>query len=339
MSTEGNTRGPEGPKGVASRGDVGLKVLVLFMVFALGAVAIYLIGKIPPRAIAASKSRVVEASGGLVLPLPPAPGKAVIRGLGYMVPSARPRGGYRKAASIRSALRDAGLLRAYSEPPGRVVFDPAGGPHFLPVSPMPSGPRVPGAVSHGNRDKPRVALTFDDGYYGMGKLLDLLVQLRVPATLFPAGAACAEHQAYIQRASKLGFEIANHTWTHPMCTRIPTEIMDHEIVCSSDKVAQQTGKGMVAYFRPPYGDYNERVVRAAGSLGYLTVLWSRDTLDWSPATTPDQLISRATDGVANGDIILMHSHGPHTLECLPTIVEKLRAKGFELTTVTGVLAP
>jgi peptidoglycan/xylan/chitin deacetylase (PgdA/CDA1 family) len=332
--------GQEGRKGTSPRGDIGLKVLVLFMVFALAAVAIYLIGRIPPRAVSASKASLTTARENMVLPVAQAPGKVKTLGLGYMVPSAaRGRETARTAASIRSALRDAGLLRAYSEPPGRVVFDPAGGPHFLPVSPMPAGPRVPGAVSHGNRNKPRIALTFDDGYYGMGRLLDMLVQLRVPATLFPAGSACAQHADYIQRASRLGFEIANHSWTHPACTKTPTEIINRELTASSDKVAQECGRGMVAYFRPPYGDCDERVVRVSGNLGYLVVLWSRDTLDWSPATTPAQLIARATDGVANGDIILMHSQGPHTLECLPTIVKTLRDKGFELTTVSGVLAP
>ena len=33
-------------------------------------------------------------------------------------------------------------------------------------------------------------------------------------------------------------------------------------------------------FRPPYGDYNNAVVRTARAAGYEVVQWSVDSLDW-----------------------------------------------------------
>ena len=85
------------------------------------------------------------------------------------------------------------------------------------------------------------------------------------------------------------------------------------------------------------GAFDARILQIASSLGYVVVNWTRDTEDWKPTTTADQIFARATQGVQGGDIILMHSQGPHTLEALPRIVKYLRGKGFELTTVSGVL--
>lgn len=261
-----------------------------------------------------------------------------VRGLIYMLPTGKPAMGS-KAGTVRGQLRNAGLLRAYSEPPDRIVFSPDGLAHYLPIPPMPGSPRTPGSVYRGNKNQKKVALTFDDGYSGMGSLIDLLVDLRVPATIFPAGGACAADKAAIAKAAKYGFEIANHSWNHPTCTKVSNEGIARELTSSDSKVKEICGQGMVGYFRPPYGDSDERVVRVSGDLGYLVIMWSKDTLDWSPATTADQLVSRATDGVQNGDIILMHSHAKYTQVMLPTIVKKLRDKGFELTTISGVLAP
>jgi peptidoglycan/xylan/chitin deacetylase (PgdA/CDA1 family) len=313
--------------------------IVLLGVFALAMATLLFAQMIPARAVAATAGHSVSAGEGYALAASVKGRPPITRGLGYMVPRQLPPAPGGQTGSLRDQLRSFGLLRAYSEPPDRVVFDPSGAEQFLPVPPVPGAPRVAGAVYHGNRAKPRIALTFDDGYYGMGKLIGLLVELRLPATLFPTGAACAEHKGYILEASKLGFEIGNHSWTHLMCTKAPGEVIAREITASEDVVNATTGQGMVGFFRPPYGNCDDRVTRVAGSLGFLVVQWSRDTLDWSPSTTTEQLISRATDGVQNGDIILMHSQGQHTLEALPTIVKILRDKGFELTTVSGVLAP
>jgi len=315
------------------------RIAGLLFVFVVAVICLCIVQAIPARSVKPPVGGGLLARENVVLPALADGQKPRVRGLGYMVPPGLPPIPVGIPGSMRDQLRNVGMLKAYSEPPDRIVFTPNGAPQFLPVSPMPGSARVPGVVSHGNKSKMRVALTFDDGYSGMGNLVDLLVDLRVPATLFPAGGACAPNKAAVLKARNYGFEIANHSWNHPMSTRVSDDGIVREIESSDEKVREICGKGMVAYFRPPNGDYDDRVTRVAGNLGYLVVMWNRDTRDWSPATSADQLISRATDGVQNGDIILMHSHGRYTLSSLPTIVKTLRDKGFELTTVSGVLAP
>jgi peptidoglycan/xylan/chitin deacetylase (PgdA/CDA1 family) len=309
--------------------------LGLFLVFGLAVAALHFAQGIPARAVRPGPGHVVNARESLVLVPPSERGKKPkVRGLDYMVPRTTPA---RLASSYLDGLRDAGLLRAYSVPPGRVVFAPDGRSQFLPLPPLPGAPRAPEVVSHGDRSKPRVALTFDDGYSGMSGVMDLLVELRVPATFFPTGAADAGHKSLIREAVRRGFEIGNHTYTHTLCTRLPSEIVAGEITGTDALVKRISGSGTAAYFRPPAGVVDPRVELVAAGLGYEVVLWSRDTIDWSPASTPDQVIARATDGVRGGDIILMHTQGPHTLQVLPEIVRRLRDRGFELTTVSGVL--
>lgn len=335
----GNAR--DGVGGGPARGGAAVRrskaargrIVLLLVVFLLATVAIICIGALPPRSVPPSRPHLLEARELSILARKALTRKASVRGLGYMVP--RGEG----ADSVRDALRNAGMLQAYSEPPDRVVFCPEGSAQFLPLPPKPGGSRVPGSVSRGNRANRRVALTFDDGYYRLGELVDLLVQLRVPATLFPAGAACTENREAVLKAARCGLEIANHSWSHPQFTKLPDDAIARQLQLSDEEVRKICGTEMAGYFRPPYGDCDDRVVRVAGRLGYLVVMWSEDTLDWSPATTAGQLLARATEGIQNGDIILMHSHGPHTIESLPTIVKSLRDQGFLLTTVSGVLAP
>jgi peptidoglycan/xylan/chitin deacetylase (PgdA/CDA1 family) len=320
---------PAGPE--ANRAALGL-----FLVFGLAVSAMYFAQAIPARAVRPGTGHVVDATESIVLAPPSERGrKPKVRGLDYMVPRTRPA---RLASSYLDALRDAGLLRAYSVPPDRLVFAPDGRSQFLPLPPLPGAPRAPEVVSHGDRSKPRVALTFDDGYSGMKSVMDLLLELRVPATFFPTGGAGAGHKSLILEAVRRGFEIGNHTYTHTLCTRLPSEIIAGEITGTDALVKRISGSGTAAYFRPPAGVVDPRVELVAAGLGYEVVLWSRDTIDWSPASTPDQVIARATDGVRDGDIILMHTQGPHTLEVLPEVVKRLRAAGFELTTVSGILA-
>ncbi len=287
----------------------------------------------PPRVVNS-----VDPAGGRVYDLLPAgapygnlslfnyPGK------GYLPHVPRP--------SITIAtVKQTGLLQAYSVPPRSVAFVQGGLAQFVPPPPMPLGPRVAGLVSHGNPSVKRIALTFDDGYSGFGSLVDLLTKLRVPATLFPAGNVDAASPSIVRKAEMRGFELGNHTYNHPITTLLPPWQLVIELNATSEAVKKACGTGTVAYFRPPYGTENASVQYTAGQLGYLTVTWDRDTLDWSPTTTPEQLISRATDGVQGGEIVLMHSQGQYTQQLLPQIVKILRDKGFELTTVTGLLQP
>ncbi|NMC81350.1 MAG: hypothetical protein GYA63_00650 [Armatimonadetes bacterium] len=91
-------------------------------------------------------------------------------------------------------------------------------------------------------------------------------------------------------------------------------------------------------FRPPGGQYDERVLRAAKEQGLLTVLWSNNTGDYT-VKDPAWITRRTLSNVQNGDIILLHENQPHTVQALPAILEGLEKKGYKAVTVDELLAP
>ncbi|MGQ9780451.1 MAG: hypothetical protein ACUVRM_11380, partial [Bacillota bacterium] len=88
-------------------------------------------------------------------------------------------------------------------------------------------------------------------------------------------------------------------------------------------------------FTPPYGDFDRETVTVAAELGYRTVLWTVDTVDWKrPA--PEVIAGRVKAKVKNGAIVLMHPTAP-TVAALPGIIKDLKTRGFRLVTVGQML--
>lgn len=330
--------------------DVTGKAFALLLISACAVVIIFQAPLIPRRGVAPG-SKVVNAlepeGGRAYSQLPFGYRAAAPLALGYLVPNGRTgkpaREGRDPAGPLSLAtVRDAGLLRGYSLPPDRLAFTPTGKAVFIPGPPAPSAPCEPVAIERGNVRAPRIALTFDTADVpdpGAQPIIDELTRLRVPATFFVCGGWCRARPALLRALVERGFEVANHSDSHPWFTKIPDHRVVAELVATSDAVQKLGGAPVAAYFRPPFEDVDARVKALAAQCGYRVVLWNRDTIDWGPATRPEQIVSRATDFASNGDIILMHTHGRYTASALPEIVNRLRSRGFELTTVSGVLQP
>ena len=88
-------------------------------------------------------------------------------------------------------------------------------------------------------------------------------------------------------------------------------------------------------FAPPSGAYNKITVSSASNLGYKTIMWTRDTIDWRDKDA-DLIYQRAIKNAKGGDLILMHPT-EKTLEALPKIIDYFQSNGFNLTTVTQTL--
>lgn len=331
-------------------GDVAGKALALLLISACAVVIVFQAPLVPRREVASGAAVVnaLEPEGGRAYSrLPSGYRAAAPPALGYLVPKGKTgepalEGKAPAGPLTLAAVRDAGLLRGYSLPPGRLAITPEGLAVYMPCPPAPTAPCEPVAILKGNRDRPRVALTFDTSDVpdpGAQPIIEELTRLRAPATFFVCGGWCRSRPALLRALVDRGFEVASHSDTHPWFTKIPDHRVVAELVATSDAVQRIAGVPVAAYFRPPFGDVDARVKALAARCGYRVVLWSTDTIDWGASTTTEQIISRATDGASNGDIILMHTHARFTAPALAEVVRRLRAKGFELTTVSGVLEP
>ncbi|HEY7123388.1 MAG TPA: polysaccharide deacetylase family protein [Ktedonobacterales bacterium] len=199
----------------------------------------------------------------------------------------------------------------------------------------------PSPISHGNPHLPEIALTFDDGPSSgyTTQVLSVLRKYGVHATFFMLGEWVQRYPTLAQAVLADGHAVENHSWSHPNLTSLSTSAIQQQLANTSN-VIQQTIGVAPAFFRPPYGSYNSRVLSVAGSLHLTPVLWDIDPRDWSrPGTSA--IVNNVLSHLHNGAIILMHDGGgdrSQTVQALPTIIQQARARGYRFVTVPLLLA-
>jgi peptidoglycan/xylan/chitin deacetylase (PgdA/CDA1 family) len=131
-----------------------------------------------------------------------------------------------------------------------------------------------------------------------------------------------------------GHEIANHTYSHPHPNALSKDKNKEQITKNEELLKEITGIKTTLY-APPYGEYNDTVLSAAHELGYTTIMWSIDTIDWK--RPPAEIIkSRVMKKLHNGAIILMHPT-ESTAQALPDLIAQIQNKGYTITTVSDIL--
>ncbi|MBU1669804.1 MAG: polysaccharide deacetylase family protein [Actinobacteria bacterium] len=316
------------------------KLGALLIVLSLAMAGVQLAWRITPRQVVRPASVVKAHSAAADAERTGPPPEVEVRGLSYQPPTGKATG----VAGGPAAMREAGTLKGYSVPPDRLAFEPDGSAVFLPTPP-PVGGRVAARTVRSGSDAAeasrRVALTFDSSDVSepaARAVIDELTRLRAPATFFVCGRWCERNPELCRLASERGFEMANHSYAHPDFRTLTNEQITAELKRTEQAYTALTGETMAAYFRPPYGSTDARVQQVAADNGYTVAMWSRDTRDWSGAAR-EQIRDVASGALAGSEIIIMHMNAPHTVEALAEIVTNLRAGGFELTTLSGVLLP
>ena len=195
----------------------------------------------------------------------------------------------------------------------------------------------------GPKDRKQIALTFDDNTstaHGLATL-HVLEKYKVHATLFVIGNAVTSYPSLSREiAAGVGeglFEVGDHTWSHPELTKVSAVTVAGQIGGGTAAFRTFTGVRTVPLFRPPYGSTNSTVASVAGEKGFSNVvLWDVDPRDWaggSGKSIEDSVVSHAH----NGAVVVMHLSAPHTAEALPGIIARLRAKGYELVSISQML--
>ncbi len=177
---------------------------------------------------------------------------------------------------------------------------------------------------------PCVALTYDDGPSNLTPaLLDTLRDARTPATFFMLGQNAAGRPDTVRRVAAEGHEIGGHSWNHPDLTTLDDDAVAWQTQHTRQLLQDMSGQA-VATFRPPYGEYDQRVLNVAG---LPAILWSVDTRDWA-GPADDALVAEAVDVPHPGGIVLMHDIHERTVRLAPDIIAGLRDRGFSGATIT-----
>ena len=186
-------------------------------------------------------------------------------------------------------------------------------------------------------EKKECALTFDAawGADDTDKLIEILNNYNVKATFFIVGEWADKYPEEVKRLSEAGHDIMNHSNTHKYLTQITNSELIDEVEKCSEKIQNLT-KNKPDLIRPPYGDYNSDVVKKLKSMGYYTIQWDVDSLDWKDLSA-DDIFERVTEKTKNGSIILFHNAAKNTPEALPKIIEKLKEDGFNFKKVSEMI--
>ena len=179
----------------------------------------------------------------------------------------------------------------------------------------------------------KVSLMFNvyEGAAEVNSILDILSETGVKATFFMGGTFAIKHESVVRRIALEGHELGNHGYFHRDHAKLTMADNLHEIRATESVVRDITGVS-TRLFAPPSGSFSNVTLSAAEELGYLTVMWSKDTIDWRDSD-PQKIFARATKNPKSGDLILMHPKAV-TVSVLKGIIEFYRSAGFVLSPVS-----
>ena len=198
----------------------------------------------------------------------------------------------------------------------------------------------------GESTKHAVALTFDDGPSPLftPKILALLKQYQAHATFFVLGRKVEKYPGLVQAELQAGHEVGNHSFSHPYLTESSQFTREKELE-RTDMALDLLGcpkKGRL--IRPPFSAFDDRLTTYIAHKQQHLALWSIDSGDWQGLGS-EAIVKNVLTRVKNGSIVIFHDSDEKDradrtpmVEALKVILPALKAEGYELVTVSELVA-
>ncbi len=186
----------------------------------------------------------------------------------------------------------------------------------------------------GDAEKKTVSITFDAGYDNghHAKILQTLKEKNVQATFFLDGNFLKQNGSLVQQMAAEGHTIGNHTLNHADMTKLTEFATYSKQISGWNERLNELGLTPSPYFRFPCGRFSARALDYNERLGLTSVFWSFAYYDWveddqpNPEAALDKIMSR----MHNGCILLLHSTSATNANILGTLIDLLRADGYEI---------
>ncbi|MFJ7731365.1 polysaccharide deacetylase family protein [Lysinibacillus sp. NPDC097231] len=193
-------------------------------------------------------------------------------------------------------------------------------------------PTIPAAK--GDPNVRRIALTFDDGPHPKvtEQILNILDKYHAKATFFMLGSRVQYYPDVARDVLARGHEIGNHTWNHPVLTKLTQEQVVNQYTSTAKELEKAINQNATV-FRPPYGATNDAI---NAEIPIPVVLWTIDTLDWKHRNA-QQLLPHVQNNLHNNAIVLMHDIHQSTADGLDAVLAYLQGQGYEFVTVSEIL--
>ncbi len=197
------------------------------------------------------------------------------------------------------------------------------------------------AVYLGDTENKTVYLTFDQGYENgfTTPILDTLKEKNVKAVFFLTKPYIKSNPDLVMRMIDEGHLCANHSVTHKSAPTLTDKEFYYELEETARYFEEVTGKKMPRYYRPPAGEYSERVLALAHSIGYKTIFWSFAYQDWLVDKQPGKAVAYKTvmDNLHNGSVMLLHSVSSSNAQALPEIIDSVIEKGYSFKRIDELI--
>ncbi len=150
------------------------------------------------------------------------------------------------------------------------------------------------------------------------------------ATLFCNGYLMGEDTfPALSTALTLGWELGNHTYSHPDVTTISLEEYAEQL-SKTETLLNKIDKKQTHLFRPPYGRINDALKQLTNAP---VIHWTIDTLDWQN-TPADVIYNTVFDEKFSGAIVLMHDGYTDTVTALKRLLPDLKEAGYQVVSVS-----
>lgn len=188
-----------------------------------------------------------------------------------------------------------------------------------------------------------LTINVDWGEEYIPAILDELDKGSARATFFVTGRWAKKNPDLLKIISNRGHQIENHGYSHPHPDQLSVRANQEEIIRTETIIEEIIGRRTHLY-APPYGEKGASGLKAAQELGYKTILWTLDTVDWRADSTPDIIAKRIINPAISfgikpnksGAIVLMHPKA-NTVKALPVILNQLALQGYIFQTLDELI--
>lgn len=187
------------------------------------------------------------------------------------------------------------------------------------------------------KDYPVCALSFDAawGNEDTGQLIEILEKYKIKVTFFVVGDWVDRYPESVKALHDAGHEVMNHSDDHAHFNGLTNDQIVRDITACNEKIEAITGV-RPTLFRPPYGEYNDQVVRSVRSMGIEPIQWDVDSLDWKDLSA-SEISKRVTSKVQPGSIVLFHNAAKNTPAALSGIIETLLQDGYTFLPISQLI--